>query len=172
MLTFVSRKNRSIVCGSAAIILLVLATLTWRQTKVWHDTRTLWQYVITVEPASSIAADALGKLSEAEGNDDQALEFYRGFLKQKSDDRRVRFDAALAERRVGEIYGFLGNWTESLEHHRQSTAILRSTRRFRNEWASGRLTAIRGQSAERIEWFAASHWKFERSAPDPFHQAE
>jgi serine/threonine protein kinase/Tfp pilus assembly protein PilF len=55
---------------------------------------------------------------------EDALRFYRGFLKKKSDDPAIRYESALAQRRVGEIYGFLGNLTDSLENHREATATL------------------------------------------------
>jgi hypothetical protein len=55
---------------------------------------------------------------------EDALKFYRGFLKKKSADRAIRYESALSQRRVGEIYGFLGELNESLENHRQAAATL------------------------------------------------
>jgi len=55
---------------------------------------------------------------------EDALKFYRGFLKKKSTDRAIRYESALSQRRVGEIYGFLGELKESLENHRQAATTL------------------------------------------------
>jgi serine/threonine protein kinase/tetratricopeptide (TPR) repeat protein len=55
---------------------------------------------------------------------EDALRFYRGFLKKKSNDFAIRYELALAQGRVGEIYGFLGDLNASLENHRAATAAL------------------------------------------------
>jgi serine/threonine protein kinase len=55
---------------------------------------------------------------------EDVLRFYRGFLKKKNDDPAIRYESALSQRRVGEIYGFLGDLKESLENYQQATAML------------------------------------------------
>jgi len=55
---------------------------------------------------------------------EDALRFYRQFLKRKSDDPAIRFESALSQRRVGEIYGFLGDVAKSLENHQQAATAL------------------------------------------------
>src|SRR5262249_16377250 len=55
---------------------------------------------------------------------EDALRFYRGFLKKKTNDPAIRFESASSQRRVGEIYGFLGDWKESLEYEREATRML------------------------------------------------
>ena len=55
---------------------------------------------------------------------EDALKFYRGFQKKKSDDPAILYESALSHRRVGEIYALLGNLKKSLENHHQAVAIL------------------------------------------------
>jgi protein O-mannosyl-transferase len=65
---------------AAGVALLILGALTWAQAKVWRDTQTLWKYVITVSPDSSIAHYNLGKNFETQGKANQAIELYRRAL--------------------------------------------------------------------------------------------
>jgi serine/threonine protein kinase/Tfp pilus assembly protein PilF len=57
---------------------------------------------------------------------EDALKFYRGFQKKKSDDPAILYESALLHRRVGEIYALLGYLKESLDNHRQSVELLTS----------------------------------------------
>ncbi len=45
-----------------AAILLALGVLTWRQSTIWHDPATFWNYVLSRDPESSVAETALGTL--------------------------------------------------------------------------------------------------------------
>ena len=60
---------------------------------------------------------------------EDALEFYRGFLKQRSDNPELKMETALAYRRVGEIQGLLGDWEKSLVSHQASAKILKELHR-------------------------------------------
>ncbi|MEZ6073501.1 MAG: tetratricopeptide repeat protein [Pirellulales bacterium] len=53
-----------------------------------------------------------------------ALEFYQGFLHQKSDDPAIRLDTASAYRRVGETNQSLGRTDEAIEAFRNATRLL------------------------------------------------
>jgi len=55
---------------------------------------------------------------------EDALEFYQGFLKQRSDNPELKMETALAHRRAGEIQGLLGDWENSLANHQGSAEIL------------------------------------------------
>jgi serine/threonine protein kinase len=55
---------------------------------------------------------------------EDALEFYLGFLDQKSDDPEIRLETAYAYRRVGDIHEQLGNESKSTEAHRQGNRLL------------------------------------------------
>ncbi|NQT13512.1 MAG: tetratricopeptide repeat protein, partial [Planctomycetes bacterium] len=55
---------------------------------------------------------------------EDALEFYQGFLKERSDNPELKMETALAHRRAGEIQGLLGDWEKSLANHQGSAKIL------------------------------------------------
>jgi len=45
---------------TALVIVLALAADTWRQSKVWHDSETLWAWAVDVDPDWAICHDNLG----------------------------------------------------------------------------------------------------------------
>ena len=52
----------------AAASLAVLGALTFRQTRVWHDSRTLWEHALAVDPDNYIAYQNRGTLRQARGD--------------------------------------------------------------------------------------------------------
>lgn len=66
-------KSRSIILACAGIVCAVLGRLSWQQTTVWRDSKTLWRTVLAGNPDSLLARNNLaaalsreGRLSEAE----------------------------------------------------------------------------------------------------------
>ncbi|MDB5335374.1 MAG: pknB 31 [Planctomycetaceae bacterium] len=57
---------------------------------------------------------------------DDALQFYQGFLKEKSDDPVIRYEAGLSNFRIGNLYCFLGDWTEGTDKYRAAIQIFSS----------------------------------------------
>jgi Flp pilus assembly protein TadD len=51
-----------VVCAGTALAgwIVVLATMTWQQVQVWHDTGTLWTYAIDSEPTCAVCHANLG----------------------------------------------------------------------------------------------------------------
>ena len=52
----------------AAATLAVLGVLTFRQTRVWHDSRTLWEHALRVDPNDYIAYLNRGTVRQADGD--------------------------------------------------------------------------------------------------------
>lgn len=68
------RMRRPWLAGSAATsVLLVLGALTWRQSRVWHDTETLWTQVLRLDDDSSIGHVGMANVLLARGEVDQAI---------------------------------------------------------------------------------------------------
>jgi tetratricopeptide (TPR) repeat protein len=99
-----SARNIKLLFASALIVLFILGSLTWRQTKVWRNSRVLWEYVRSIEPNSSIANDALGKITEAEGHDDEAREFYRRAVALNPENAGADFNLARLLARKGQVH--------------------------------------------------------------------
>jgi protein O-mannosyl-transferase len=59
-------RGQSLVLGAGALVVLILAMLTWMQTGVWRDTETLWTHALAASP-SSRAHENLGELLQDRG---------------------------------------------------------------------------------------------------------
>src|SRR5262245_6577991 len=69
-----------IVAAPLSLVLVILAMMSWRQSEIWRDTKSLWNHVIAVAPESSYAHYNLGRLLEDDGQFVEALERYRRAL--------------------------------------------------------------------------------------------
>jgi protein O-mannosyl-transferase len=103
----------SVATGRAAMIVAfaivaVLGVLTWRQSHVWHDSRTLWTHTLEVSP-SSVAHAKVGVLLEEEGRTEEAIVHFREAL-------RLRPDNAFAENSWGIALGNAWRFDEALDH--------------------------------------------------------
>jgi len=104
-----ARWPRALVLGGAAALLAVLGVATWRQTRVWSDTVTLFQHAVAVTGRNPLARVSLaselvedGHLEEAEAVLKQALADGAPSLAIHMDlgsiaDRQHRLDDALRE---------------------------------------------------------------------------
>ncbi|HVX15508.1 MAG TPA: protein kinase [Pirellulales bacterium] len=146
-----ARRNRGAVFAAALVLVALLIGIAGttvgllqaraERDKVVDAQGKEWQALAAAEENLQTARDAVDRMytrAAAEMGDkpqveqirrallEDALRFYRVFLKRKGGDPAILFQAALSQRRVGEIYGFLGNITESLENHRQAAETLMS----------------------------------------------
>lgn len=72
----------AVLCG---VVLLGLATLTWRQSRMYRDLRTLWETTIARNPTSFMGHNNLGAIELAEGRADLAIALFRRALEIKPD---------------------------------------------------------------------------------------
>jgi tetratricopeptide (TPR) repeat protein len=75
----------AVVYGFAAIVLPVLALLTWRQCGMYKDIETLWRQTLIKNPDSWMAQNNLGALLVARGKPVEAEMFYREALPHTPD---------------------------------------------------------------------------------------
>jgi hypothetical protein len=73
-----SLRTPAVVYGFAAIVLPVLALLTWRQAGMYTDMETLWRKTLARNPDSSMAHNNLGILLRNQGHIEEAMEHYHG----------------------------------------------------------------------------------------------
>jgi protein O-mannosyl-transferase len=67
---------RSVLAG-AAVVLLVLAVGAWDQSKIWHDSETLWRWSVNVDPDCSICWNNLGTSLTTQNRYPEAEEAFR-----------------------------------------------------------------------------------------------
>ena len=100
---------------TAIAIIAVLGVLTWRQSRVWHDSRTLWTHALAVSP-SSIAHAKVGVLLEEEGRTEEAIVHFREAI-------RLRPDNYYAENNWGIALGNTWRFDEALDHFEAALRI-------------------------------------------------
>ena len=69
-----ARVARRRVSALLVIIPLALGVLTWRQARMYHDARTLWEWTLARNPGAWIAHDHLGAISGDEFHYEKAIE--------------------------------------------------------------------------------------------------
>ncbi len=83
------RRRRAAWClstgGVTAAVLVILFVLTYRQTRVWHDSESLWTHAIAVGQPSSAAHLSCGHVAGRLGRPDDAIAHYRAALELKPD---------------------------------------------------------------------------------------
>lgn len=118
--------------GASAMILLGLAVRTSGQTRLWHDSETLWKNAAAGSGASKTYYN-LAVLQEAQGKYDDAIASYKQVA--RGDPRRwdAHEKAALLLQRQGKI-------REAVTHYRQVVQINPDATEARNNLASGLVT--------------------------------
>ncbi|HNQ23354.1 MAG TPA: tetratricopeptide repeat protein [Phycisphaerae bacterium] len=74
------RAGAAVALFIPALVLVTLALTTWHQTKVWHDSRTLWAHVLSLPRPSAGAHLNYGILLNREGRTADAIASYRQAL--------------------------------------------------------------------------------------------
>ena len=101
--------------GVTVMALAVLLVLTWRQTKVWQDSETLWQHALRVSP-SSLAHGKVGAILDEAGRSEAALGHFAEAI-------RLHPDNAWAYNGWGIALGNLGRLPESIEKFQAALTI-------------------------------------------------
>jgi protein O-mannosyl-transferase len=100
----------------AALVLLALGIVTWRQTMVWHDSERLWTRVLDVQPDSPHGHNNLGNVLMAQGRVEEALARYT-----RAVELRPTFAPALGN--LALTLATVGRDDEALEMYRRAAAV-------------------------------------------------
>jgi tetratricopeptide (TPR) repeat protein len=111
----------------ATAVLAVFATLTWRQTAIWHDSDHLWAQVLRVDSTSSVAQIAMGDLLIAQNRLDEAADHYT---------RGVTLDPsfAIGFNNLGVILARQGRLAEATARYAHAVALRPTYADAHNNW--------------------------------------
>jgi protein O-mannosyl-transferase len=93
------------VTAAAVTVLIACGTLTWNQTKVWHDSISLWTHAIESGHASYLARFNLGQALRTNGDVDGAIAQYRLALDRRPDSGNAWYVYANALKAMNDTAG-------------------------------------------------------------------
>jgi Tfp pilus assembly protein PilF len=137
------RRAAASVAAAAAVIIL-FAVLSWEQSKVWHDTGTLWRHVVSIYPGSSIAHYNLARFLAKEGEQTEAINHYQEAVRIRPDDTDARNNLAL-------LLAIRGDTDAALAELR--FAVEANPTYARGFFNIGRVLAQRGEHERALEYF-------------------
>lgn len=134
----------SIIAKTAAVVILaLLATLTWRQCRIYKDVETLWSDVLLKNPNSWIAHNDLGIALQSKGRLDEAMAHYRRALQFRAD--------AEVYNNIANVFTQQGNSNEAAEYYLKA---LKVNPNYVNAYYNmGKLFQIQGKTDAAIDCF-------------------
>lgn len=129
--------------AGGAALLLVLATLTWRQCEIYHDVETLWRNTIRKNPDSWMAHGNLAAELARRGRIGEAIQHYRTGLTLNDDAPQVHFNLAVLLQGKGER-------DEAMSHYERAIRAPRFAEAHNN---LGVCLAESGRTDEAIEHY-------------------
>jgi len=75
----------------AAIVLITLSILSWKQTTHWRDTEALWRHTLAVTPDSDVAHAGLGGILFVRGQIDESIDHYERALRLRDGNVAAHF---------------------------------------------------------------------------------
>ncbi|MEO7083537.1 MAG: tetratricopeptide repeat protein [Gemmatimonadaceae bacterium] len=103
---------QSLAVSSAVV--LILGTLTWRQSEIWHDSERMWTRVVDVDSTSSVAQTALANLLLARGDLASAVSHYRQSLSIDPASPEAHDNLGVALSRQGSLPEAIEQFRETL----------------------------------------------------------
>ena len=85
------RHEKILLSAAAAIVLITLSILAWKQTTHWRDTETLWRYTLAVTPDSDVAHAGLGGILFVRGQVDESIDHYERALRLRDGNVAAHF---------------------------------------------------------------------------------
>jgi tetratricopeptide (TPR) repeat protein len=129
----------------ATILVIGLSTLTWKQTKVWRNSETLWAQVLSLDPSSSYAHSAWASVLYQQDRVDEALDESR---------QAVALAPALPEARnnLGVGLARQGRLAEAIEQYHRAIDIKPAYDEAQNNW--GVVLARQGDLNAAVEHYS------------------
>jgi tetratricopeptide (TPR) repeat protein len=109
-------NQRRIAAVLVALAVVVLGGLTWTQTRVWHDSATLWAHAIDTGHPSYVAHLDYGQALRTDGKIDEAIEQYREALALRPDAGNAWYNLANALKAKGDTAGAEQSYRQAIAH--------------------------------------------------------
>ena len=102
--------------AGAAVVLVMLGVLTWRQASIYQDNETFNRHIIALNPQARDAHLHLGNALHKQGRYEEALAAYRVSVEQRPNHFKTHAN-------LGAVLGMLGRFKEAETHLRHAIAL-------------------------------------------------
>ena len=128
-------RKSSLLPTGAAVILIALGVLTWKQVEIWHDTDRLWNHVLAITDRSIFRSDTAHRVMASffldRGDWDRAIEHLRISINIDPTDSTKYIDLGTALAKKGQLNEAIKNFqnalalnpTLSLAHYNLANAL-------------------------------------------------
>jgi tetratricopeptide (TPR) repeat protein len=146
------------------ILIMVLATLTWRQCHIYANHETLWRDTVEKDPTSWMGHTSLGALLGLRGALVEAESHYREAV-------RLNPEFGIARINLGGLLANQDRFDEAIPHMRKAVRLMPNS--LDNYLSLGRALLLNGQPEEAATWFraAVAGWPDEARAHALLEQA-
>jgi protein O-mannosyl-transferase len=111
-------RNPAFLIAAAAVILMVLGVLTWRQVDIWHDSDRLWNHVLAITDRSifrsGTAHHFVARVFADRGDLDRAIEHLRISINIEPTDSTAYMDLGTALAKKGQLNEAIKNFQNAL----------------------------------------------------------
>jgi protein O-mannosyl-transferase len=128
----------------SAVVVLVLAAFTWRQSHAYQDHEALWRDTIQKDPASWMGHTSLGALYGQRGASAEAEAHYREAV-------RLNPDFAIARTNLAGLLANQGRFDEAIPHYREAVRLDPTS--VEAHVSLGRALLLNGNPLEAAKWF-------------------
>ena len=143
------RISTAWLASASALVLLALATVTYRQIGYWKDNLTLWSHASQVVKNDWIAEDWLGVELMKQGRMDEALKHFFSAAAANPDDGVSNFQIGLYEQKQGNPADAITRYQQAL--HDQSQGLENTATLWENMGIAYRALGNSGKARECFE---------------------
>lgn len=99
-----------VAAGAAVLITSALGFLAWKQSRVWHDSETLWRYALRVDSDSAVAYNNLGTALMDQHRVDEAMEQFKTSMRVDPREEEAYYNLARALEQKQEPEAAINNY--------------------------------------------------------------
>jgi protein O-mannosyl-transferase len=107
-------RGRDVGVLASAVVLLLLAVCTWRQTHVYYSLETLWGDALAKNPNAWLAHNNLGVASGQAGRLQEAIGHFEQALRIKPDYAEAHYNLGNALSQEGKLEDAIGHWEQAV----------------------------------------------------------
>ena len=109
-------KKPGVLFGFAAVLLPLLALLTWKQSAMYADIETLWRITVARDPEAFLAYNNLGYLRLEKGRVNEAISYFNKSLE-------INPNFSEPENNLGDALVRIGKTDEGMRHFRRAAEL-------------------------------------------------